>query len=188
MFRFSSLVLLVTVFATAAFSRADADFTAEKAKALIPQAAGMLSKELQDIAQSPNPSAITKPSTGYSLTWAILNYAPGEDAKKITSFQFQDEQVNPSKLAFAISGPKDKDGKYRNYASVIQPEYITDCTCKVNGNTATGTVTFKAPKAYEGKVEYTARKKGETWRIEEFRLPDLKITVAIGDDGTWVKK
>jgi hypothetical protein len=149
----------------------------------------MSAKELQDLVQSANPSADFKPKNGYSLTWAILSYAPGSDTpKNPTSFKFADEFPNPAKLAAAISGPKNMLGKYRSTATVIQPEYITDCTCKVDGNTATGTVTFKAPKVYEGKAEYTARKKDGTWRIEEFQLPDLKITISLGADGKWVKQ
>jgi hypothetical protein len=34
----------------------------------------------------------------------------------------------------------------------------------------------------------TSRKKGGAWRIEEFRLPDPKVTLALGADGKWVKK
>ena len=47
---------------------------------------------------------------------------------------------------------------------------------------------LEAEKVYEGKVEYTARKKDGKWRIEEVRLPDVKVTTTLGADGKWVKK
>jgi hypothetical protein len=188
------LVILFGVLAGPALRAAD-DFTAEKAKALIPDASGVSSAELQKIAAAGSDPTKYRPSNGDSLTWLVLNYAPGPGApKNPTSFRFLEDTANPAnvagpaRLAGAIMGPKDKDGKFRKFGTVIQPEYITDCTCKVDGDTATGTVTFKAEKVYEGKADYTARKKDGKWRIEEFRLPDLKITVALGADGKWAKK
>jgi hypothetical protein len=163
-------------------------FTAENAKALIPEAAGMSADELRKLGSGGDPSKF-EPPNGDSLTWLALKFAPGPDAPKDpTSLRFLGDTPNPAVIGGAITGPKDKDGKPRKTATLIQPEYITDCTCKVDGDTATGTVTFKADKAYEGKVEYTARKKDGKWRIEEFRLPDLKITTTLGADGKWVKK
>jgi hypothetical protein len=162
--------------------------TPAKAKELIPAAAGMPAEELRELATSDDPTKF-RPSNGDSLTWLIIRHVPGPDApKNPTSFRFLTEPPNPAALAGAISGPKDKDGKFRNYGSLIHPAYITDCTCKVDGDTATGTVAFKADKVYEGKAEYTARKKDGKWRIEEFRLPDLKIATALGKDGKWAKK
>ncbi len=173
---------------TPALPAADDALTAEKAKPLIAEAAGMPADEFQKLGSADDPSKF-RSAKGDSLTWLALSYAPGPDGpKNPTSFQFLGDAINPAKVANAISGPKDKDGKYRKYASLIHPEYITDCTCKVDGNTATGTVTFRAEKVYEGKVEYTAKKKDGQWRVEEFRLPDFKITIALGADGKWTKK
>ena len=181
------LALGVAVVAAPSLCAAD-DFTAEKAKALIPDAAGMPAEEFQKLATNPVIDNF-KPSRGHTPTWWMMTYRPGPDTpKNPTTFKFLGETVNPSALADAISGPKDENGKFRKYASIVHPEYITDCTCKVDGDTATGTVSFKAEKAYEGKVEYTARKKDGKWRIEEFRLPEFKTALALGADGKWVKK
>jgi hypothetical protein len=185
--RSAGVVLGLCAFAVPALRAAD-DFTAEKAKALIPEAAGMPAEEFQKLAENPVIDNF-KSARGDSLTWWMLTYQPGPDTpKNPTSFKFLGESVNPAALANAISGPKDKNGKVRAVSTLIHPEYITDCTCKVDGDTATGTVSFKAEKAYEGKVEYTARKKDGKWRIEEFRLPEFKTTLALGADGKWVKK
>jgi hypothetical protein len=167
----------------------DKGLTPEEAKALIPEAAGAPAADLQKIGTTGGDPTKQIPSNGESLTWLALSYAPGPDApKNPTALRFVEGTLNPADFARAIMGPKDKDGKRRKYGTLIHPEYITDCTCKVDGDSATGTVTFKVEKVYEGKVEYTARKKDGKWRIEEFRLPDLKLTTALGADGKWVKK
>jgi len=186
-------LLLVVVACAAGCSKAPAPvaddvFTAEQAKALIPEAAGVPSAELRKEFEKPQITNFNW-SNGQSLTWWLLTYHPGPNDPVPTSVKlFPDGEIKPAELAAALLGPKDKDGEYRKYASIIHPEYITDCTCKVDNDTATGTVSFKAGKAYEGKVEYTARKKDGKWRIEEFRIPDSKFTTTLGADGKWVKK
>jgi len=170
-----------------------ADLTPAKARELIPEAAGIAADDLRKLAEAATATKVT-PSNGESLTWLILTYAPDpKGLPKEPSFRlFLDPAgpaaVDPAALAAAVTGPKDKDGKTKPYGSVIHAEYITDCTCKTDGDTATGTVTFKAEKAYEGKVEYVARKKDGKWRIEEFHIPDMKIHTVLGADGKWVKK
>ncbi|MBM3981379.1 MAG: hypothetical protein FJ304_14045 [Planctomycetes bacterium] len=167
----------------------DDALTPEKARALIPDAAGVDAKTFEMLAtdQAPTPDKLVEPR-GQTLTWWVMAHEPRDIPKNPTSFKFTAEQINPSALANAISGPKDKDGKYRPVSTLIHPEYITDCTCKVEGEAAMGTVSFKVDKLYEGKIDYTARKKDGKWRIEEFRLPDYKVTLALGADGKWVKK
>ena len=128
-----------------------------------------------------------------TLTWTVLMlYVPGPDTpENPTSFKYLGDAgltTHSPVVTKALFGPKDKDGKHRAYVSLIHPEYITDCTCKVDGDTATGVVSFKADKVYEGKAEYTARKKDGQWRIEEFRMPERKFTTVLGADGKWVQK
>jgi hypothetical protein len=187
-----SQLLLITMCSLfiAATARADDELTPDKAKELIPAASGFPVEELQERMTATKPSN-QAPSNGESLTWLILDRVASLDApKNSTSFRFLGDKVQPAAFATALAGPKpkDKNGKYKGYVTVIRAEHITDCTCKVNGETATGTVTFKVDKVYEGKAEYTARKQDGKWRIEEFRLPDLKITTALSDNGKWVKK
>jgi hypothetical protein len=185
-------LLFVSVFCVLALAPLHAadDFGATQAKALIPEAAGIPADVFQKLGTDPNPTPdkLAAPR-GQTLTWWVMTYAPDKNTpKNPTSFRFLGETINVAKIASAISGAKDDEGKYGPTATVIHPEYITDCTCKVAGNTATGVVSFKVEKVYEGKVEYTARKKDGKWRIEEFRLPEFKTTLALGADGKWVKK
>jgi hypothetical protein len=160
------------------------EFTAEQAKALIPEAAGIPGTALRDLFAGADHMNF-RPPNGYSLTWAVMTV--WDQPVFPTSF-FPGAQINLSRIAATMAGPKDKDGSPRPYESLIQPEYITDCTCKVDGDTATGTVSFKGGEDYEGTAGYTARKREGQWRIEEFRLPALKITTTLGADGKWVKK
>lgn len=66
----------------------------------------------------------------------------------------------------------------KGYATCIQPESITDLTCKVDGDVAKGVVRFKADQLYEGRVEYTARRGEKGWWIEEFILPGHRLRLA----------
>lgn len=171
-------------------ARADDALTPDKAKALIAEAAGVPAKAFEALSTAPNPTPdLLAEPRGQTLTWWVMSYAPDKDTpKNPVAFKFLTDQLNPSELAKAISGPKGADGKHRATATVIHPEYITDCTCKVEGEAAIGTVSFKVDKLYEGNIDYTARKKDGAWRIEGFRLPDYKVTLALGADGKWVKK
>jgi len=76
----------------------------------------------------------------------------------------------------------------RGPVTFIHADRITDCSCKVDGDQATGTVTFKVPKLYQGKVDYMARRTDDKWQIVEFTMPGRDIHVVRGDDGNWKKK
>lgn len=188
--RILALLMILAASCHAVSRAADESFTAERAKALIPEAAGAPADEFRKLGEAAVPTTL-RLSNGDSLTWLVLMYTPGPDTpENPTSFRwlFGNNTPNPATIAAAIMGPKDKSGKARPYVTLIHPEYITDCTCNVDGETSTGTVAFRAKKVYEGTAEYTARKKNGKWRIEAFRLPDLKITTVLGADGKWVKK
>jgi hypothetical protein len=166
------------------------EFTAEQAKALIPEAAGIPWNEFRKYSVGDSFPGNIRPPNGEPLTWVIfvLWVSPGPVNPEFCFLPRETTQINPSKLASLLAGPTDEAGTSRPYESLIHLEYITDCTCEVDSNTATGTVSFKAEKVYEGKVGYTARKKDGKWRIEEFRLPDRKTTLTLGADDKWVKK
>lgn len=161
---------------------------AKEIRLLIPEAAGGPNKEFEVLGAAGPPKFEEWPNQSISI-FALSWHPPKEKADDATSaarlaeFNFiGDGPPNPSAIAKAMSKSKDK-----GYASIIQPEFITDLTCKVDGDVATGIVTFKAEKLYEGKVEYTARKGDKGWRIEEFRLPAHGITVTRQASGLWKK-
>jgi hypothetical protein len=149
--------------------------TVEQVKALLPEAASISIKEFKALAESPAPRTLPN----HSLTMEFGSAPPDKPEK--SDFRFLgDEPVQPHKLAQALSVSEKK-----GYASVIQPEYITDCTLKVEGDKATGVVSFRAKGLYEGTVGYTARRMEGMWRVVEFDLPKSKVKLTRGGDGTW---
>ena len=71
---------------------------------------------------------------------------------------------------------------------MIHADRITGCTCEVQGDTATGVVSYKVPKLYQGQIEYVAKRKGDTWEITEFIMPVRKIHVVRSKKGAWELK
>jgi hypothetical protein len=74
------------------------------------------------------------------------------------------------------------------YATAIHADRITDFSCTVEGDRATGTVAFRVPKLYEGDVEYVARRTAEGWRVEAFGLPRAGLRVVRTAKGLWKMK
>jgi hypothetical protein len=155
----------------------------DEAKRLIPKAASMPNAGFQKLATSPQATPGTSDDQPLSLIFMSLR--PGEAAKRnpaaLDDFQYLEAPM-PSRIAEAASKSKSK-----GYATLIQPEFITNCTCSAKDDTATGTVSFAAPGLYSGKVAFVARRASGTWRIEEFRLPNYGIKTVRGADGKWKK-
>ena len=72
--------------------------------------------------------------------------------------------------------------------SIIQQDYITDVTCEVDGEQASGVVSFEVPKVYRGKVTYIAEKKPSHWHITELMMSDLDLHLVRGEGGIWIEK
>lgn len=70
----------------------------------------------------------------------------------------------------------------------LHADRITDCSCEVNGDTATGTVSFEVPELYRGNVDYVATRVGEVWEIQEFIMSAYHIHLVRNADGKWEKK
>ena len=114
---------------------------------------------------------------------AVLTVAWDIDAEiRQALIDFIKDKAIPIKLVTAISKSQDK-----GYGTLLQPEFITECNCRLSGDKATGSVKFHAKGLYHGKAEFTARQRDGSWRIEEFRLPAYGLQVNLGDDGKWKK-
>lgn len=162
---------------------------AKEIRALIPEAAGGPFKEFEVMAQGSGPPSFDEwPNQSisvFTLSWQPPKEKADAATRAACEAEFNyigDGPPNPAGLANAMSRSKSK-----GYASIIQPEFITDLTCKVDGDTAIGTCSFKAEKLYQGKVDYTARKGDKGWRIVEFRMPASGIRVIRQEDGLWKK-
>lgn len=160
-------------------AKADAE-AAEAIKALIPEASSNSTADWQNLFQpgvQPNLGALKS----HSLSVVLLTIEPTNDDKLRKEFHYIPETPNPADLAKAIARSRRK-----GYGTLLQPDYITDVTCRVKDDAATGTVSFRNDKLYEGTIEYTARRLKEGgWRVEEFRMPAYKIRVTLQADGTW---
>ena len=164
-------------------SPADATLTPKVAGQLVCEAASIPNDEWTAVAgASTMPSAAAMGNRPLSL---ILFSLHGQSLDQIDpnaadDFQYAEPRPKPYLLAEAIWISKDK-----GYASFIQPAYVTDCTVEQEAGTAHGTVRFSADDLYTGKVNYVARRREDTWIVEELHMPKLRVSLQRDDDGNW---
>ena len=158
--------------------------TAEAAQELLPAAASMSGADFEKLATASSPSPET--IENQTLTWVLLTLNPlktsHENATVLEDFNFPTGNAlpQPSQIAEVIY-----KSKATGYATFLQPDLITDCTCQSDGDTASGFVTFSAPDLYAGKVQFIARRNDDKWQIEEFHLTNYGIKTVLGNDGNW---
>lgn len=80
-----------------------------------------------------------------------------------------------------------EDDRIRVFLAV-QLTDITNVTCEVDGNKATGVVSFKVPGMYAGQVSYIAEKKEDHWHITDLMMSDLELHLVRGNGGLWKEK
>ena len=120
---------------------------AEAIRALIPAAAGIQNAVMERIAASP--TAPTPDSfESKTLTTMLFTYEAGPSGLnkgQAEEFRFLMPKPKPTVLA-GESGRTQQLG----YFSMIQPDRITDFTCRVDEDRAEGVVSFTVPELYEG--------------------------------------
>lgn len=158
------------------------DLSPSEARALIPEAASMSLADFQKLAGAANPTAAAFDNRSLSLVLLSLRMdeATAKNAAAMADFHYLGEALNPVALAQAVSLSKN-----RGYATLIQPDFITDCTCSASEGAATGVISFRAEELYAGKIEFLARWNNGVWQIDEFRLPGYGIKTVRGEDGKW---
>ena len=125
----------------------------------------------------------SKDIPSHPLTMVLLTLkAPQPRMPVSKDFRFLKSPVPTGELRAALG-----KGHSPGYASLIHADDITDFTCVLHGDSATGTVSFRVEGLYEGKAEYTAKRENGQWRVDEFRLPDYKIRVVRGQNGLWAR-
>ena len=164
---------------------------ADQIRWLIPQASAMATAEFDRIARAtivrecPNPE-FPNPS----LTCVLISRKWGDPGLP-KHLRWTGEVVKPSDLAKenhrAIPFLSGRNISFPPYATLLHADRITEFTCDVKGDTATGAVSFRVPELYEGNVDYVALRKEGRWRIEEFLLPGLSLKVVRQGTatGTW---
>jgi serine/threonine protein kinase len=159
-------------------------FDLKAAIRLLPEAAGVPNNQWGTLAgdiKGPNERAVT----GMPLSLLLMTLNPPAAATKnpdvVKDYWYLTEGLpKPADIDRAV-----QRSKAEGYVSFLQPEYITNVTVDLDGDIARGTIGFVAPKLYSGSVQYAARRTNGEWRIEEFALPNYKITLRRGEDGIW---
>ena len=124
---------------------------------------------------------VDRPLTVVMLTMDMSVRDPDPATKKAREEELTISGPTPSPSALADAFRPNR----WTYASVIRPEYITACTRKVDGETMTGVVSFRAKDVYHGRVEYTARHSRRGWEVVEFRLPAHGYRTRRNAKGLW---
>jgi len=158
-----------------------------KLRSLVPYASAMKQTDFTKLAASARPREIED----RSLTLQILATKTADATPaQLKEFRYLDGVPKPSQLvdeihrvAVSLLGKRVLKGP----VTIIHADRITDFTAKIEGNEATGVVSFHVPKLYEGKVNYRAKKNEENWRIIEFHLPanDIHIERSKPDSNVW---
>jgi hypothetical protein len=184
------LLLLPTVLWLGLFGSAAAADDGGDIRQVIPADAAMMRADFERLATDQSGPSASKVEDK-SLTLMLLDLRVKDDEKSKEQFRFlTDRYPKPSTLARELHRER-RTGERRillGPVTFIHADRITDFKCKVNGDTAAGTVSFKVPELYQGQVEYVAQKLGGKWFISEFIMPAYRIHVVRGDDGLWKQK
>jgi hypothetical protein len=150
---------------------------AERIKLLIPEASSSPVADWQALsAAAAGGVPKVENMRNQSLSMVLMSLTGSAKHKET----FEVETIEVGKVAAAIY-----QSKAKGYGTLLQPDFITECKCSVDAGKATGTVAFRAEGLYRGKVEFTARRAGGDWRVEEFRLPGYNVRVRRENDGKW---
>ena len=161
----------------------------EDIKNLVPVAAGMSKDVFMDLATSATaPKASKVDDKSLTLIFLTIKILPDPTAEQLHDLQFTNVGTpKPSALAREFVRPV-KGAIAGNVVTAIHLDRITDVTCEVNGQTATGVVSFEVPDLYKGNVKYRAEKDGAKWKIVEFEMPARKVRIVRGKKNRWQSK
>lgn len=162
-----------------------AELTPDRARELIPRAASLSRAEYEGILE--HPPVWLREIKNQSLTAILLAVNPfdarEENPGAGEGFRYlapTEELVPPSLLEAAVEGGPDAE-----FVSLIQPEYITNCTCLSQGEFARGRVDYRAGKLYEGSADFTAQRHDGEWQIVAFEVPEFRLITRRQPDGSW---
>jgi hypothetical protein len=164
--------------------QADVAKVTAEIRQLLPAAAGMPYREFELMATSSTaPSLEGFENQPLSLVVLMLRGHLLDGSREKLKAEFDYISIGPPKpsdIAEAMSVSRGKD-----YASVIQPDYIDDLTCDVQDGKASGQVSFTIKDCFKATVQFAAEKRDDKWQITKFSLPVNQATTVLGDDGKW---
>lgn len=160
-----------------------ADVRAEIRK-LVPEASAMKQADFERLARSAMPKKTDVDEK--SLTLMLWNVEITPDASEAQNKEFRYHRPpKPRELVDEVYRVALRVGKrvvLKGPVTFLSADRITNVTAGVEGEQAVGTVSFKAPKLYEGTVHYTARRQDNAWRITEWRLPAHGMHLVYDDE------
>jgi hypothetical protein len=174
------LTFVVLLVLSATGRAQDEKLTVERAKKLLPEAAGIRNADIQAHSEGARLEPDTIKSKSLSLVLLTLKPPAVKNPEADKEFRLFEDKPRPvSDVLEAMWISRDE-----GYASFIQSKYITDCTCTSTADRAEGVVTFKSD-LFSGRIPFIAQATKDGWVITEFRLPQYKTKVVRGADGLW---
>ena len=170
-------MLMSLVFASAGWVAYANEVDIEAIKRAIAMDSAMTREDFLKLAHS-HVAARRKDLEDQSLTFMLFVFATSDRTKQ-ADFQLSEENVKPSIIAAEVYRGRRGDKRLITYEPItcIHLDRITDCTCKIDGDTATGTVSFTVPGLYKGKAHFYAERHDGEWFICEFSMPSLNIDI-----------
>ena len=173
------VVLLCLLNASAVVMAHAADADVEAIKRAIVMDSAMTREDMLKVAGSEKALELTD-LEDQSLTFMLFVFLASDKEKKQADFQpLMEGEFGPVSIANEVGRVRRRDRRLIPYEPMtcIHLDRITDCTCKIDGDTATGTVSFKVPGLYEGKAQFYAERHDGDWFICKFSMPSLDVDI-----------
>ncbi len=153
--------------------------TPQHAKKLLPEAASVRYEDFE--------AALEKrelPKANQSPTHFVLTFRPPKELPKDADkdFEWTTDTINPNAVAKALTVSKGK-----GFASIIQEDYIKECTCESDDQKAQGRVRFKCD-LYSGCISFKANMVKGQWVIQEFEWPHFGVRFIRGVGENWMQE
>jgi WD40 repeat protein len=161
--------------------------TASQIRKLIPDASAISREDFEQLASSPRQPKASDVEEK-SLTLMVCALTPKDVEEGQREFRFLVQSPTPAMIGAEFYRRSPEGIEPGGPVTLIHADRITDFTCEVHDNTATGAVSFEAPKLYQGKVNYVARRREDKWQIEEFTMPAYDIHLVRDAKGAWREK
>ena len=150
---------------------------------LAAEAAGIPNADFLKLARSggsPDPVRLkSQPLSLIILCHRVMLLPKAVREKRDKELRFSESTPDPNKLVKLL-----KPRQQGDCWTALHSEYITDITCEVKDNTASGTISFDAG-LYAGKVHYTAKRSWQKWRIQTFEFPAYNWKFVCGKYDIW---
>jgi len=173
------VVLLSLLNANAAVMAHAADADIEAIKRAIVMDSAMTREDALKVAGSSKALELTD-LEDQSLTFMLFVFLASDKEKTQADFQpLREGNFKPHSIADEVCRVRRGDKRLIPYEPItcIHRDRITDCTCKIDGDKATGTVSFTVPGLYKGKAHFYAERHDGEWFICEFSMPSLNIDI-----------